>query len=85
MIKFIFLIFILYVLIYNTIQTKVTIEPFEIFHTCPKSFNCNVDKIRKQERIEQLPGYTSILDYMLPREISETPLGIDINYLFNLI
>ena len=40
MIKFIFLLFILYVFIYNTIQTKVTIEPFEIFHTCPKSFNC---------------------------------------------
>tara|TARA_Y100000389_G_scaffold109505_1_gene106554 strand:+ start:3357 stop:3602 length:246 start_codon:yes stop_codon:yes gene_type:complete len=80
MIKFIFLIFILYVLIYNTIQTKVTIEPFEIFLTCPKSFNCNYEKIKKQKRMEPLPGYTSILDLILSPENSETPLGLDINY-----
>lgn len=85
MIKFIFLIFILYVLIYNTIQTKVTIEPFDIFHTCPKSFNCNIKKIQKQKKMKPLRGYTSILDLILSPENSETPLGIDINYLFNLI
>jgi len=85
MIKFIFLIFILYVLIYNTIQTKVTIEPLNLPDICPSYYNCNYEKIKKQKRMEPLRGYTGILDYMLPRENSETPLGIDINYFFNLV
>jgi hypothetical protein len=81
MIKFIFLIFILYVLIYNTIQTKVTIEPLNLPDICPSYYNCNNEKIKKEKRMKPLKGYTNILDLILSPENPKTPLGININYL----